>query len=376
MTGERRVVTGEPLLEVRSLRTHFATERGEARAVDGVSFDVREGETLALVGESGCGKSVTALSILGLVPEPPGRVLPGSSVRLRGEELVGASETRLREIRGGEIGMIFQEPMTSLNPVFTVGDQVSEAIRAHRSFARRPGESRSAAVRRKTIEWLGRVGIAEPERRHGYYPHQLSGGMRQRVMIAMALSARPTLLIADEPTTALDVTVQAQILRLLASLQEELGTAILLITHDLGVVAQTADRVLVMYGGQIVEEAPVAPLFREPRHPYTEGLLHAVPELYRRRARLAEIPGSVPHAAAWPEGCRFRPRCPYAWERCFEPPPLVHGAAEARQDRCWLEEEPKRRMGAGFGADARSGAGVTPATPAAGAEAVRPGESP
>ena len=371
-------MTGEPLLEVRSLRTHFATERGEARAVDGVSFEVREGETLALVGESGCGKSVTALSILGLVPEPPGRVLPGSSVRLRGEELVGASERRLREIRGGEIGMIFQEPMTSLNPVFTVGDQVSEAIRAHRSFGRRSGESRSAAIRRKAIEWLGRVGISEPERRHGYYPHQLSGGMRQRVMIAMALSARPALLIADEPTTALDVTVQAQILRLLASLQEELGTAILLITHDLGVVAQTADRVLVMYGGQIVEEAPVAPLFSEPRHPYTEGLLQAVPELYRRRARLAEIPGSVPHAAAWPEGCRFRPRCPYAWERCFEPPPLVRGSAEGpvRQDRCWLEEEPTRRMGAGFGADVGSGVGVTPATPAAGAEAVRPGESP
>ncbi len=231
-------MTGEPLLEVRSLRTYFATEQGDARAVDGVSFEVREGETLALVGESGCGKSVTALSILGLVPEPPGRVLPGSSVRLRGEELVSASETRLREIRGGEIGMIFQEPMTSLNPVFTVGDQVSEAIREHRSFARRPGESRSAAIRRETIEWLRRVGFSEPERRYGYYPHQLSGGMRQRVMIAMARSARPALLIADEPTTALDVTVQAQILRLLASLQEELGTAILLITHDLGVVAQ------------------------------------------------------------------------------------------------------------------------------------------
>ena len=339
-----------PLLQVRDLRTYFATDRGEARAVDGISFEVREGETVALVGESGCGKSVTALSILRLLPEPPGRLLAGSSVQLRGEELISAAESRLREVRGGEISMIFQEPMTSLNPLLTIGQQVSEAIREHEAMSIATGERGGAAARRAAIEWLDRVGIPDPEHRYAYYPHQPSGGMRQRVMIAMALSTRPSLLIADEPTTALDVTVQRQILELLASLQRELGTAVLLITHDLGVVAQVADRVLVMYAGQIVEEASVGALFRAPQHPYTEGLLQAIPDLEERRERLAEIPGNVPHATAWPPGCRFRPRCPYAWSRCRDVPDLrPSGPAEQTAVRCWLADEPERRSGSGFG---------------------------
>ena len=344
----RGTAAGRPLLEVRELRTYFATERGEARAVDRVSFEVHSGETVALVGESGCGKSVTALSVLRLLPEPPARLLAGSSVRLRGEELTSAPESRMREIRGGAISMIFQEPMTSLNPLFTIGHQVAEAIVVHRAAAPGSGEGWRAA-RRTAVEWLDRVGIPDPARRYGYYPHQLSGGMRQRVMIAMALATRPSLLIADEPTTALDVTVQGQILQLLASLQRELGTAILLITHDLGVVAQVADRVLVMYGGQVVEEAPVDALFHIPRHPYSEGLLLAVPDLDARRARLAEIPGTVPHASAWPSGCRFRPRCPYAWSRCEEEPPLAPvGSDDTPRARCWLAAEPERRRGSGF----------------------------
>jgi peptide/nickel transport system ATP-binding protein len=336
------------LLEVEDLRTYFETDLGEARAVDGVSFRVHEGETVALVGESGCGKSVTALSLLGLVPQPPGRVLQGSSVRLRGEELTTAAQARLRQVRGGEISMIFQEPMTSLNPVLTVGDQVKEAVLAHEGVTLGPGKRRSAEAGREAIEWLARVGIPEPERRYRYYPHQLSGGMRQRVMIAMALSTRPALLVADEPTTALDVTVQGQILDLLASLQEELGTAVLLITHDLGVVAQVADRVLVMYGGRIVEAAPVRELFSAAAHPYSEGLLQAVPDLEARRDRLAEIPGDVPRAVAWPKGCRFRPRCPYAWDRCFDEPSLTGIGSSGHLARCWLADEPERRSGPGF----------------------------
>lgn len=345
-----------PLLEVRELRTHFATERGEARAVDGVSFDVGEGETVALVGESGCGKSVTGLSILRLIPDPPGRLLAGSSVRLRGEELTAATEARLRQVRGGEISMVFQEPMTSLNPVITIGRQVAEAIRTHADRTPDAGERRPSAAPRQAIEWLDRVGIPDPAQRCNAYPHQLSGGMRQRAMIAMALCTRPSLLIADEPTTALDVTVQGQILRLLASLQSELGTAILLITHDLGIVAQVADRVLVMYAGHIVEEAPVERLFRAPRHPYTEGLLQAVPDLRERRRRLAEIPGTVPQATRWPSGCRFRARCPYAWERCRLPPELrADRAATEGRYRCWLAEEPARRRGRGFASWSRQG---------------------
>jgi len=303
--------------------------------VDGVSFRLEAGETLGLVGESGCGKSVTALSLLRLVPDPPGRVMPGSSVRLRGEDLLEADAERLREVRGGEIAMVFQEPMTSLNPVLTVGRQVDEGIRRHRGLG-----AREAAE--ETVRLLGRVGIPEPEERRRAYPHQLSGGMRQRVMIAMALACRPSILVADEPTTALDVTVQAQILELLADLQREMGMAILLITHDLGIVAQVADRVAVMYAGKIVEEADVETLYRRPLHPYTEGLLAAVPDLDRRRDRLAAIPGRVPDPARWPEGCRFRPRCPHAWGRCGEEPGLLEAGGD-RRARCWLVREPARR---------------------------------
>jgi oligopeptide/dipeptide ABC transporter ATP-binding protein len=325
---------------VRELRTYFqSTDRGTgsdrvARAVDGVDLDLEAGETLGLVGESGCGKSVTALSIIGLVPDPPGRVMPGSSIRLRGEELVGAARPRLRVVRGGEIAMVFQEPMTSLNPVLRVGDQVGEALQEH------SGMSRSEALL-EAIVLLERVGLPEPGRSSRAYPHQLSGGMRQRAMIAMAISCRPSVLIADEPTTALDVTVQAQILELLASLREEFGMAMLFISHDLTVVAQVADRVAVMYGGRIVEQGPAHALFHRPSHPYTQGLLRAVPDLEAPRDRLAVIPGRVPHATRWPSGCRYGPRCLHRWERCDEEPPLL--GADASAARCWLTEEPSRR---------------------------------
>ncbi|MEN8374938.1 MAG: ABC transporter ATP-binding protein [Gemmatimonadota bacterium] len=327
-----------PILRVRDLRTHFRTERGVARAVDGVGFDLHQGEVLGIVGESGCGKSVTSLSILGLVPDPPGRVLEGSSVSLRGRELVGLPERQMRAIRGADIAMIFQEPMTSLNPVFPVGEQVAESLRLHLGMGRKAAWSRA-------IELLDLVGIAGPAQRAGEYPHQLSGGMRQRVMIAMALACEPDVLIADEPTTALDVTIQAQILELIAELRERMGMAVLLITHDLGVVAETCDRVLVMYAGQVVERGPVGPIFDDPRHPYTEGLLGAVPRLGAERDRLTVIPGQVPSPLAWPQGCRFRDRCPYAWERCREAPPEP---ADDPGARCWLEAEPARRVDGGF----------------------------
>ena len=340
-----------PLLRVRDLRTAFEDPGGLVRAVDGVSLSLDEGETLGLVGESGCGKSVTALSLLRLLPEPPARIRPGSSVRLRGEEVLEASERRLRDLRGGEVGFVFQEPMTSLNPVFPVGEQIAEALRRHRGLS-------GSALRDEVVRLLDRVGIAEPERRRRAYPHQLSGGMRQRVMIALAISCRPSLLIADEPTTALDVTVQKQVLELLASLQRESGMALLLISHDLGVVARVADRVAVMYAGRIVEEATAAELFARPRHPYTEGLLLAVPRPERRVRRLATIPGAVPEPTAWPAGCRFHPRCPYRWDRCAdeEPPLLEETEGAGRRARCWLLEEPGRRRGAGFGARADAGA--------------------
>ena len=320
------------LLEVRDLRAWFDTGRGPARAVDGVSFDLREGETLALVGESGCGKSVTSLSILRLLPSPPARILAGSAVRLRGEDLIGATEPRMREIRGNEIAMIFQEPMTSLNPVLTIGDQIAEAVRAHQIISRR-------AARARAVELLERVGLPDPRTAVSEYPHRLSGGMRQRAMIAMALACRPAVLIADEPTTALDVTTQAQILDLLRSLQRETGMALLLITHDLGVASEIADRAAVMYAGQIVEEASVPGIFDAPRHPYTEGLIRSVPDPDRPVRRLEPIRGSVPSATDWPDGCRFAPRCPYAWDRCEMEPPALQAAV-----RCWLVEEPDRRV--------------------------------
>jgi peptide/nickel transport system ATP-binding protein len=327
-----------PLLEVSDLRTYFHTDGGTAKAVDGVSFHVSAGEVLGIVGESGCGKSVTSLSVMQLIPRPPGELLEGSSIRFRGEELVGAGERRMRDIRGNDIAMIFQEPMTSLNPVFTVGDQISEALRLHMGMKKKEARERS-------VEMLRLVGIPNAGERADDYPHQLSGGQRQRVMIAMALACEPDLLIADEPTTALDVTIQAQILDLLAELRSRLGMAMILITHDLGVVAEVCDRVVVMYAGQVVEHGLVQDIFADPRHPYTEGLLKAVPRLGVRQDKLAVIPGTVPSPNAWPIGCRFHARCPYGWDRCVkeQPPLLQAGAASDRTARCWLETNPARR---------------------------------
>ncbi len=324
-----------PLLEVRDLRTYFHGEEGVARAVDGVSFSVEKGEVLGIVGESGSGKSVTALSLLRLVASPPGEIMKGSSVRFDGRELLDLSTREMRAVRGNDIAMIFQEPMTSLNPVYTVGDQIAEAVRLHRDVSKKD-------ARRQAVEMLRLVGIPSPEERVDVYPHQLSGGQRQRVMIAIALSCEPDLLIADEPTTALDVTIQAQILELVASLRERLGMAVILITHDLGVVAEVCDRVIVMYGGQVVEHGTVEQIFADPRHPYTQGLLRAIPRLGSQEAgELAVIPGRVPPPTAWPQGCRFRGRCPYEFEKCPEHPPLFE-VASGHVSRCWLEEEAPR----------------------------------
>ena len=320
-----------PLLEVTDLRTYFTTDAGVARAVDGVSLHVGTGETLGIVGESGCGKTVTALSILGLIPSPPGEIMAGSSIRFNDEELLEVKPARLREIRGNMISMIFQEPMTSLNPVFTVGHQIEEVLRLHRGLSKR--EARAAGV-----ALLAEVGISEPDQRYDAYPHQMSGGMLQRVMIAIALSCEPHLLIADEPTTALDVTIQAQILDLLVELQHARGMALLLITHDLGVIAEVCDRVVVMYGGQIVETGTTEEILTRPEHPYTQGLLASLPGIGDRDVRLNPIPGTVPSAEEWPEGCRFRDRCSFAWERCVESAPdlLPVDGSSSRSARCWL----------------------------------------
>jgi len=302
----------EPLLEVADLRTWFFTRDGIVRAVDGVSFHVTPGETLAIVGESGCGKSVTALSVLRLIPSPPGRIVSGS-IRFAGRDLLGLSEAEMRQVRGNEISMIFQEPMTSLNPVLTIGRQIAETLSLHQ------GLSRNVALAR-AVDMLRLVHIPEPERRATEYPHQLSGGMRQRVMIAMALACNPKLLIADEPTTALDVTIQAQILDLMRELKQKIDAAIVLITHDLGVVAEMAQRVVVMYAGRKAEEAPVGPLFRRPLHPYTKGLLNSMPRLGAtlagERAPLAEIPGTVPSLREMIPGCPFEARCTFATDLC------------------------------------------------------------
>jgi oligopeptide/dipeptide ABC transporter ATP-binding protein len=315
------------LLEVRGLTTVFDTDAGEVRAVDGVDFRLERGRTLGIVGESGCGKSVTALSIIGLVPRPPGRIVAGE-VRFEGEDLLRLPSARLRELRGARLSMIFQEPMTSLNPAFTVGDQVAEALLRHRKTSKKE-------AKQNAIEMLRRVRIPSPEHRARDYPHRLSGGMRQRVMIAMALACNPQLLIADEPTTALDVTIQAQILELMRALRSQLGTAIILITHDLGVIAELADDVIVMYAGQVVERCPVSALFTEPQHPYTIGLLGSIPHLDLTQQRLSAIEGTVPDAAAMPAGCRFHARCPFAVERCFtEPPPLTEIKAN-HLAACW-----------------------------------------
>jgi peptide/nickel transport system ATP-binding protein len=329
------VQVSTPLLAIEDLQTHFFTRDGVVRAVDGVSYAVEAGETLAVVGESGCGKSVTALSILRLVPSPPGRIV-GGAIRFEGVDLLQIGEGEMRRIRGDEISMIFQEPMTSLNPVLTVSRQITETLILHQGLT-----ARAAAAR--AIEMLRLVRIPEPKRRARQYPHELSGGMRQRVMIAMALACHPKLLIADEPTTALDVTIQAQILDLMRALKSEIGAAILLITHDLGVVAEMAQRVVVMYAGRKVEEAPVGDLFRRPQHPYTLGLLASVPRLgatlgRAEPPRLAEIPGTVPSLRDPIVGCAFSPRCAYATERCSREAPPLEAKTAAHLAACFESE--------------------------------------
>jgi len=325
----------EPLLSVEDLRTYFHTGSAVAKSVDGVSFTVAPGETLGIVGESGCGKSVTALSILRLIQQP-GRIERGSKIMFEGNDLVTVDDAAMREIRGNRIAMIFQEPMSALNPVFTVGDQVAEVARIHGTGSRQEAWDRA-------VEMLSLTGIPDPEERAKNYPHQLSGGMRQRVLIAMALIMNPALVIADEPTTALDVTIQAQILELLVDLQKKFGTSILMITHDLGVIAETASRVVVMYCGEVVEEADVTTLFDSAHHPYTEGLMHAMPRLGQPRERLNVIPGSVPAPTDWPAGCRFRERCPYSWELCETEHPPLYQISESHTSRCHLAIEPERR---------------------------------
>ncbi len=322
----------DKLLEVKNLKTYFYTEDGVVPAVDGVSFHINRGETLGIVGESGCGKSVSMLSVLRLIPTPPGKIVEGE-IWFEGKNLIKLSEAEMRRIRGNDISMIFQEPMTSLNPVYTVGDQIAEAVQLHQGLSRRDAWD-------KSVEMLKLVGIPLPERRAREYPHQLSGGMRQRVMIAMALSCNPKLLIADEPTTALDVTIQAQILELMKKLRDEIGMAIALITHDLGVIAEMAERVVVMYAGEVVEEADVFSLFSRPMHPYTEGLMKSIPRIdMAARARLHVIEGVVPNPLAMPSGCRFHPRCPYVFDHCRVEGPPLEEVAPGRKCSCWLRFE-------------------------------------
>lgn len=320
------------LLSIKSLSTHFYTEQGLVKAVQDVSFDIRVGKTLAVVGESGCGKSVTALSTMRLIPWPPGKIVEGD-IRLNDKSLLSLSKRQMRQIRGNEIAMIFQEPMTSLNPVFTVGSQIIETIVLHRKVSRH-------AARHLAIEMMRKVGIADPQRRIDEYPHQMSGGMRQRVMIAMALSCSPKLLIADEPTTALDVTIQAQILELLRQLQRDEGMSILLITHDLGVVAENADDVVVMYASRVVETAASKPLFEKPLHPYTQGLLRSLPRLGEKKERLDVIGGVVPSPLRFPTGCKFHPRCPIGKDapRCQQHEPPLKEVSPGRCAACWYAE--------------------------------------
>jgi oligopeptide/dipeptide ABC transporter ATP-binding protein len=319
------------LLDVKGLKTHFFSDDGCSPAVDGVDFFVRRGETLGIVGESGCGKSVTALSVMRLIPDPPGRIVAGE-ILFEGRNLLELTPEQMRRIRGNRISMIFQEPMTSLNPVYTIGNQIAEAIRLHQHL---PSDKALA----RAVEMLTLVGIPAPARRVHEYPHQLSGGMRQRAMIAMALSCNPALLIADEPTTALDVTIQAQIIDLMGSLKAELDTAIILITHDLGVVAESAARVVVMYAGKVVEEADVIRVFEAPLHPYTRGLLQSIPRIdqsKRQKERLKEITGVVPIPSQLPGGCAFHPRCPEAMKRCDRDVPELKTVSDGHRVRCWL----------------------------------------
>jgi peptide/nickel transport system ATP-binding protein len=315
------------LLAVNDLKTSFAIEGSEFHAVDGVSFSIEAGHTLGIVGESGCGKSVTALSIMALVPQPPGRIA-GGEILFEGVDLTRLTQAEMRELRGDRISMIFQEPMTSLNPVLTVGEQIVEGVLRHRKISR-------DAAKALAIDMLEKVHIPSPQQRFGDYPHRLSGGMRQRVMIAMALACKPQLLIADEPTTALDVTIQAQILDLMRMLREETGTAIMLITHDLGVIAELADDVVVMYAGRVVERASVTTLFAQPQHPYTIGLLGSIARLDLEQDRLAAIQGQVPNPLAPVTGCRFHPRCPFAYERCFRDDPGLLEVGPGQQAACW-----------------------------------------
>lgn len=324
MSVETKVKT---LIEVKNLKTHFYTEDGVVPAVDGVDFKINRGETLAVVGESGSGKSVSSLSILRLIPDPPGKIVEGD-ILFDGESLLAKSDEEMRNIRGNRISMIFQEPMTSLNPVFRIGNQISESLVLHQGMNAKEALAQS-------IKLLTLVGIPEAERRVQQYPHELSGGMRQRVMIAMALACKPELLIADEPTTALDVTIQNQILELMKDLKEKVNTSILLITHDLGVVAEMADRVVVMYAGQVVEEADVFTIFENPKHPYTEGLLRSMPTHEKRTGKLHTIEGVVPNPLRLPPGCRFAPRCQYATELCHQEMPEVTHIAEGELVRCW-----------------------------------------
>lgn len=316
------------LLRIVELRTYFYVDEGTARAVDGVSLEIQRGKTLGLVGESGCGKSVTALSIMRLVPTPPGKI-EGGSVYFGQRDLLKLSEPQMRKVRGNDISMVFQEPMTSLNPVFTVGNQIVEVLRLHRKMKKRE-------ARETTIELLSRVRIPLPEQRISEYPHQMSGGMKQRVMIAMALACSPELLIADEPTTALDVTIQAQLLDLLKELQAQLGMSILLITHNLGVIAETAETVAVMYAGKIVEYTSVEKLFSEPKHPYTVGLFNSLPKIERKKGKLAVIPGNVPNPLYFPSGCRFHPRCPQVMDACRKKKPPLKEVESGHEAACFL----------------------------------------
>ncbi|MBC7562432.1 MAG: ABC transporter ATP-binding protein [Gemmatimonadaceae bacterium] len=336
----------DALLSLRDVRVTFRTADGVITPVDGVSFDIARGETLALVGESGCGKSLTALTILRLI-DAPGRIEAGSRILFEGRDVLTLPDKELRSIRGRQAAMIFQEPMTALNPVYSAGEQIAEVVRTHTKASRSEAWTRAVAM-------LGAVGISSPDIRAKQFPHQLSGGMRQRVMIAMALVLGPSLLIADEPTTALVVTIQAQLLDLLREAQQARGASMLLITHDLGVVAESAQRVAVMYAGQIVEEAPVTALFAAPQHPYTEGLMAAMPRAGSRRERLTTIPGTVPPPGAWPLACRFADRCAYAWSRCTIEAPPLHQLGHGRTSRCHLVEEPARRVAAQATAGAAS----------------------
>lgn len=318
----------EMLLQVSDLKTYFYTHDGEVPAVDGLSFYINKGETVGLVGESGSGKSITALSLLRLIPDPPGKILSGQ-IRFAGDNLLEKNDSDMRKIRGNKISMIFQEPMTSLNPVFTIGYQIQEVLKLHQGLAKK-------AAREKAIQLLESVGFAMPEQRIDNYPHQLSGGMRQRAMIAMALSCRPELLIADEPTTALDMTIQAQILDIMKALRKKTQMSVLLITHDLGIISEMADRVIVMYAGKIVEMASAEKLFKNPKHPYTKGLLQSIPSINHNRNRLHVINGSIPSPANYPKGCRFHPRCDCAQAICTQKEPALENLDSERQVSCWL----------------------------------------